>query len=121
MNIEGIGDAIIEQMVDNQIISNYTDLYKLKEPQMRMIVKNLPGMGDKKIDNIIVYLEKSKNNELAKIINALGIPQVGEKTAKVIVDHIQEAERSKLEDQNDVRAFEVSSLIGYLSDTIFLS
>ena len=53
MNIEGIGDAFIDAMVDNQIISNYTDLYLLiTDPSMRLITKNLPGMGFKKIEII---------------------------------------------------------------------
>lgn len=104
-------------MVDNQILSSYTDLYKLSQPHTRMIVKNLPGMGDKKIDNIITFLEKSKTNELSKIINALGIPQVGEKTAKVIVDHIQEAEGEKLK----AKSFNIQDLIAYLSDQEFLA
>ncbi len=50
MDIEGMGDAIIDAMVDHQIISTYADLYLLPQPQIRMVVKNIPGMGDKKID-----------------------------------------------------------------------
>lgn len=117
MNIEWIGDAIIEQMVDNQILSSYSDLYKLSLPHIRMIVKNLPGMGDKKIDNIIAFLEKSKSNELSKVINALGIPQVGEKTAKVIVDHMRKAEGEKLK----AEGFGTQDLMAYLGNQEFLA
>ena len=77
-------------MVDNQIIYHYADLYKLiTEPTMRMITKNLPGMGDKKVDLIIAGLQASKTRPLSRIIYALGIPQVGEKTAQIISDHLK--------------------------------
>jgi len=82
-----------------------------------MIVKNLPGMGDKKIDNIIAFLEKSKSNELSKVINALGIPQVGEKTAKVIVDHMRKAEGEKLK----AEGFGTQDLMAYLGNQEFLA
>jgi DNA ligase (NAD+) len=125
MDIEWIGDAIIEAMVDNQIISHFTDLFKLiTDPSMRMIVKNLPGMGEKKIEIIIQWLEKSKSKELYKIIYALGIPQVGEKTAKILSDTIRDYSRDDLlgrpnNGQNNGR-FSHTNLISFLSDRSFL-
>jgi DNA ligase (NAD+) len=125
MNIEGLGDAIIEQMVDNQIISTYADLYSLAQPNIRMITKNLPGMGDKKIDNIITYLEKSKTKELSAILYALWIPQVGEKTAKVMVDHIQgklkEANKDEHRQISWESTFSYNDLVRIFQDADFLA
>lgn len=125
MNIEWIGDAIIEAMVDNQIIFHFTDLYKLiTDPSMRMIVKNLPGMGEKKIEIIIQWLEQSKSKELYKILYALGIPQVGEKTAKILSDTIRDYSMDDLlgrpnNGQNNGR-FSHTNLISFLSNRSFL-
>ena len=90
MNVEWLGDAIIDMMVDNGVLWSVDDLYKFTDPNMRLIVKSLPWMWDKKIDNIVAQLENSKNAELRRIINALWIRQVGKKTAKMIADHIEE-------------------------------
>lgn len=90
MNIEWLGDAIIDMLVDNHILNSIDDLYKFSDPNVRLLVKNLPWMWDKKIDNIIWQLEASKNAELWRVINALWIRQVGKKTAKMIADYIQQ-------------------------------
>ncbi len=116
MDIEGMGDAIIDAMVDHHIINTYADLYQLHQPHIRMVVKNLPGMGDKKIDWIIKGLENSKTKDLHKIIYALGIPQVGEKTAKILVDHIKNDPNFHTREINPL-----DKLIHYLSDVNFLS
>lgn len=123
MNIEWVGDAIIEQMVDNQIISTYADLYTLDQPSIKLVVKNLPGMGDKKITNILWYLEKSKTRELYRILYALWIPQVGEKTSKILVDHIRALHQERVKDLSESAksAFDERDLIQYLSNSSFLS
>lgn len=135
MNIEWIGDAIIDAMVDNQIIHNYTDLYLLiTDASMRMMTKNLPGMGVKKIEHIIQWLERSKHSSLAKVLYALGIPHVGEKTASILVDHIKEKyiqssswvtiNTSDYHDQNkadvSVQIDFFHTILSYLTDIVFL-
>lgn len=121
MNIEWVGDALIDAMVDHQIIVDCTDLYKLlSDPVMRMITKNIPGMGDKKITLIAQWLEQSKKNLLHKIIYALGIPQVWEKTARILVDHLKEliltSDWSLPTDSKTV----LSKILLYLQDEQFL-
>ena len=119
MDIEWIGDAIIEAMVDNQIISHFTDLYKLiSDPSMKLVVKNLPGMGEKKIDIITKWLEQSKSKELYKIIYALGIPQVWEKTAKILSDTIREESSEKLWKKEESSE---KLLLSYLCNKDFLN
>lgn len=117
MDIQWIWDAIIDAMVDNLIIYHYADLYKLiTDPVMRMITKNLPGMGDKKIDLIILWLQKSKTQQLSRIVYALGIPQVGEKTAQIISDHLKPHIDSFEWSQIEL----LQSIISWLSNREFL-
>lgn len=96
MNIEWLWDAIIDMMVENGILRSIDDLYSLYDPSVRLLAKSLPGMWDKKIDNIIQQLEKSKSNELRRIINALGIKWIGKKTAIIIADHIASEQKTAI-------------------------
>ena len=80
MNIEGLGEKIIEQLIKNKLIINIDDLYSIKKKQ----IANIDRMGDKSASNIIESIEQSKNTTLARFIYALGIRNVGEHTAKVL-------------------------------------
>ena len=80
MNIEGLGEKIIEQLINNKLVINIDDLYSIKKNQ----IANIDRMGDKSASNIIKSIENSKNTTLAKFIYALGIRNVGEHTAKVL-------------------------------------
>jgi DNA ligase (NAD+) len=77
MNIDSIGDALIEQLVDNKIIKDYADLYTLDKD----VLLNLERMGDKSVTKILLNIESSKNPGLGNFIYALGIKEVGKKTA----------------------------------------
>ena len=80
MNIEGLGEKIIEQLINNKLVINIDDLYSIKKNQ----IANIDRMGDKSASNIIKSIENSKNTTLARFIYALGIRNVGEHTAKVL-------------------------------------
>tara|TARA_X000000368_G_scaffold305757_1_gene244016 strand:+ start:977 stop:2971 length:1995 start_codon:yes stop_codon:yes gene_type:complete len=80
MNIEGLGEKIIEQLINNKLVINIDDLYSIKKNQ----IANIDRMGDKSASNIIKSIEISKNTTLARFIYALGIRNVGEHTAKVL-------------------------------------
>ena len=82
MNIDGLGDRIIEDFYNMNFIKSFVDIYKLEEHKKDLI--ELEGFGKKSIDNILSAIENSKNNSLEKFIFALGIPNVGEKTAKIL-------------------------------------
>ena len=82
MNIEGLGDRIIEDFYNLNFINSFVDVYKLEEHKNELI--ELEGFGTKSIDNILNAIENSKSNSLEKFIFALGIPNVGEKTAKIL-------------------------------------
>jgi DNA ligase (NAD+) len=81
MNIEGFSEKTAEQLFEKLDIKAITDLYKLKKEELL----NLDKFGDKKAQNLLDSIEKSKNPELSSFIYALGIPNVGKKTARDIV------------------------------------
>ena len=77
MDIEGLGESLVEQLVDKGLVKDYADLYYLKLTD----VKKLERFADKSAQNIIDAVEKSKQNDLNRLIFALGIRQVGQKAA----------------------------------------
>lgn len=80
MNIDGLGPAIIEQMLDKKLIETAADLYYVKAEE----IAELEKMGEKSAENVINALENSKKNPLYRLINALGIRHIGEKGAKIL-------------------------------------
>lgn len=80
MNIDGLGENIILQLLDNKLISNIADIYNLTLDDIASLKKN----GQKFAQNLIDSIETSKNNELYRLITALGIRHVGSKAAKTL-------------------------------------
>lgn len=78
MNIEKLGDKLIEKLVDMGLVSSFSDIYQLQKDQLA----SLEGMGEKSAQNILKSIESSKKSTLARFIFALGIRFVGEQTAK---------------------------------------
>lgn len=85
MDIEGLGPAVVQQLVDSRLIQNAAGLYALHAED----VAKLDRMGSKSAENLIRAIEKSKANDLSKLIYGLGIRQVGEKAAKVLASHFK--------------------------------
>jgi DNA ligase (NAD+) len=83
MDIEGLGDQLIDQLVDKQVITTAADLYKLGV----IALSELDRMADKSAQNVLAALEKSKATTLARFIYALGIRHTGEATAKELARH----------------------------------
>lgn len=86
MDIEGLGDKLVEQMVARGMVKTVADLYTLK----RADVAALERMGEKSAQNLLAQIEKSKQLPLARLLNALGIPQVGEATARLLAEHFRD-------------------------------
>ena len=80
MNIEGLGEKVIEQLMDKGFITNIADIYSLKLEDIASLKKD----GKKFAENLINAINESKNNNLDRLINALGIEQVGVKSAKIL-------------------------------------
>lgn len=85
MDIDGLGPAVIGQLVDHGLVSTAADLYELKAEE----IAKLDRMGDKSAENAVNAIAKSKENDLWRLIFALGIRQVGEKAAKVLAAHFE--------------------------------
>ncbi len=85
LDIEGLGEKIVDQLVDQNLVRTPADLYHLGFTALA----NLERMGDKSADNLIQAINKSRNTSLARFIFALGIRHVGETTAKDLANHYQ--------------------------------
>jgi DNA ligase (NAD+) len=88
MNIEKVGDRLIESLVDQKIILKFSDLYKIKKETLL----SLERQGQKSVENILQSIEGSKKTTLARLIYSLGIRFIGEQTAKHLADHFQTIE-----------------------------
>src|SRR5487761_150300 len=83
MNIDGLGEALVDQLVDRGLVRSAADLYALTEEQLA----GLERMGIKSAANLVAEIEKSKQGGWARVLFALGIPFVGERTAQLLADH----------------------------------
>ena len=83
MDIDGMGPAVIQSLVDSGLVKTAADLYHLQVKD----VARLDRMGEKSAANVVAAVEKSKGNDLWRLISALGIRQVGDKAAKVLASH----------------------------------
>ena len=83
MDIDGLGPAVINSLIENDLVKNAADLYTLKVED----ISPLERMGKKSAANAVAAIEKSKDNDLWRLIAALGIRQVGDKAAKVLASH----------------------------------
>ena len=83
MDIDGMGDVVVEELVDRQFVSNFTDLYNLNFFHLL----SLENFKEKKSQNLLDGLEASKKRPLSRLLFALGIAFVGAKTAEVLADH----------------------------------
>jgi DNA ligase (NAD+) len=83
MNIDGLGDKIVDQLVDKGLLKDYADLYSLKLEK----VSDLERMAEKSAQNLLDEIAASKKNSLSRLIYALGIRFVGERTAQLLAAH----------------------------------
>jgi len=83
MNIDGLGEKIVDQLVDKGLVKDFADLYELK----REDVAALDRMAEKSAQNLLDEIKASKNTSLARLVYALGMRFVGERTAQLLADH----------------------------------
>jgi DNA ligase (NAD+) len=102
MDIEGLGDVIVSQIVDTGLVHDVGDLYKLKVDDLI----NIERMGRKSAENLIKGIDKSKNRSVSRLLTALGIEYVGETTAKALVNHFGSIDKLKSADVDELRAVE---------------
>ncbi|GHU83463.1 DNA ligase [Clostridia bacterium] len=88
MDIDGLGPAVLKQLSESELVKSPSDLYRLN----REDVAKLERMGETSADNLISALEKSKSNELYRLIFALGIRHIGQKGAKLLCESLHDVE-----------------------------
>ncbi|MDO9542790.1 MAG: NAD-dependent DNA ligase LigA, partial [Kiritimatiellia bacterium] len=115
MDIEGLGPAIIDQLVDRKIVQNPADLYLLKTEQ----ITGLERLAEKSSGNIIKAIEDSKNRDLWRLVFALGIRQVGAKMAQILetrfknIDELMAANPEVLEKIPDMGPVAAASIVSF--------
>lgn len=106
MNIDGLGESIVEDFYNMGIIKDITDIYKLKDKKEELI--ELEGFGSKSVSNLLISIENSKNNSLENLLNGLCINGIGSKTAKILakkyetMDNLMNASSEELEQIKDI-------------------
>jgi DNA ligase (NAD+) len=118
MDIDGLGPAVLQQMIDAKLVSSPADLYELTEQD----IMQLERMGEKSAHNLVNAIENSKDRGLARLIYALGIRQVGQKAGKVLAqrfgsfDNLALASLDELTQINDVGAVTAQFILDWLEN-----
>jgi len=106
MNIEGLGDSLVNQLHQAGLIKNIADIYTLKDKRDQILA--LERVGEKSVDNLLDEIEKSRKLPLERVILGLGIGQVGTRTAELLAEHfgsmdeLMDASAEQLQEVNDV-------------------
>lgn len=118
MDIDGLGIAVVKQLLDAGLIASAGDLYSLDAQELAVF----PGFGKKSAENLLAALEKSKGNDLSRLLFALGIPQIGQSAAKAIarvfgsLDAIVAATEEQLTAIDDVGAVTAANLMSWFAN-----
>src|SRR6266568_803334 len=91
MDIEGLGDALVHQLVEIGLVRDFADLYHLRERRAELIA--LPRMAEKSADNLLEQIERSKARDLRRLLFGLGIRFVGERAAMLLARHFRSLEK----------------------------
>jgi DNA ligase (NAD+) len=119
MDIEGFGPAIIEQLVDKNIIGDYADIYSLKFDDL----EPLERMGEKSARNLLDAIQKSKGSDLHRLVCALGIQNVGSHAAEVLskhfgtLDKLMDASVEELEEIFEIGNVMANSIVNFFSNS----
>ncbi len=117
MNIDGLGSAIVDTLINNNIISSISDLYKIKPEQ----IENLEGFGKKSALNLVSAIENSKKLCLSKLLFGLGIYHIGEKSAQTLakkykdIDALSKADFDDLSSTEDFGEILAKSVVDFFS------
>ncbi len=120
MDIEGLGPAIVEKLIDEGLVSNCADLYELRAEQLSA----LEGFGEKSAENLINSIEKSKSQGLARVLAALGIRLIGSRAARLIaenlgdIDSVMAADAETLAQIPDVGMKMAQSLVHFFGEDV---
>jgi DNA ligase (NAD+) len=119
MNIEGLGESLIGQLVDNELVRDFADVYALTPEKLEA----LDRMGKKSAAKVMAEIERSKTNELWRLLYGLGIRHVGERAAQVLarafhsVDALQKASQTELQETNEIGPVLAESVRNWFDQT----
>ena len=119
MNIEGMGDALVNQLTDRGLVKNVADIYRITKPDLL----SLERMGDKSAQNILDEIENSKKLPLERVIFGLGIRFVGERTAEFLAEHfgsldaLMDAGEEELQEVNEVGPRIAHSIVEFFQES----
>lgn len=99
MDIEGLGDKLVEQLVDEKVIHHVADIYHLQIAELEVLER----MGEKSAQNLLKQIEKSKSTTLPRFLYSLGIREVGEATAKLLAQHFKTLENFLAADEESLQ------------------
>ena len=118
MDIEGLGESLVDQLVEKGLVHDFADLYSLTPEAL----EGLERMGNKSAANVMAQLELSKNNELWRVLHGIGIRHVGERAAQLLagtfgaVDALMAASTEDLEAVSDVGPIVAASLRAFFDE-----
>ena len=121
MNIQGLGDQIMEDLYNFNFIRDISDIYLLKNHKDDLV--NLEGYGEKSISKLLESIEESKKNSLERLLFGLGIPHVGKEKAKILaekfetIDKLAKTTLDELIDIDDIGSIIASCVVEYFSDS----
>jgi len=104
MNIDGLGEKIVVQLIENGLVKDFADLYKLNLETLA----GLERMAEKSAQNLLNEIAASKKNSLARLVYAIGIPFVGERTAQLLAAHL--GSMNKLREASDEKLLQVEEV-----------
>lgn len=119
MNIDGVGEALIETLIENKYIEDISDLYGLHKHEEALM--QMERLGAKSVTNILDAIEKSKSNDLHRLLSGLGIPLIGEKASKTLasvfgsMDALMTASYDQLTAIDEVGDKMANSILHYFS------
>ena len=118
MNIDGLGESIIGQLLEKELIKNIADIYTLKFEDLASLKKN----GTKFAQNLVNSINSSRQNDLSRLITALGIRHVGTKAARILskkyktIDNIMKADIEDLSNINDIGEVMAKSIVQFFKE-----
>lgn len=105
MDIDGLGEKVVHQLADADLLKSFGDVYKLKDHASQILT--LERFGQTKLDNLLAGIEQSKQRGLAKILGSLGIRHVGTTAARVLAQHFGEIAAIELASVDELQDFQV--------------
>lgn len=115
MNIDGLGEKVITQLFQENLVADVADIYKLTKEQLIQLER----MGEKSVQNLLTAIEASKENSLERLLFGLGIRHVGAKAAKILaqtyehIDRLMEAKEGELQAITDIGEKMANSIVTY--------